>query len=88
MAFNDRDEKDEGNEDFDTVSRMAQRLKLKGRERDRYIDQHMRGLGYRSVPTYVRPDDGDDDDEDSGRSRYSFRSSRGRGRGGPDDDDW
>lgn len=80
MAKDDYDKDD--NEDFDTVSRMAQRLKLKGRERDRYIDQHMRGLGYQSVPTYVKADD--DDDDDDGGGRYGFRGSKGR-RGGDDD---
>jgi len=70
-----RDDKDDGNEDFDSVTRMAQRLKLKGRERERYVDQHMRGLGYRSVPTYVKPDD-DDDEDDSRGGRFGFRRGR------------
>ena len=79
-----RDEEyDKDSEDFETVARMAGRLKLKGRERDRYIDQHMRGLGYRSVPQYVKEDDGEEDDEDGG-GRYGFR--RTRRSGGRDDD--
>ena len=78
-----RDDKDEGNEDFDSVSRMADRLKLKkgSRERERYIHDHMTGLGYKMTPSYVRPDD-EDDDDDGGRGRFRFR---GRSRGGEDD---
>ena len=79
MARND--EKDEGNADFDHVAKMATRLKLKGRERDRYVHQHMTGLGYKMVPSYVHPDDDDDDDSSGGRF---FRRS---GRGGRNDDD-
>lgn len=80
-----RDEKDEGNEDHESVSRMADRLKLKkgSRERDRYIHDHMTGLGYRMVPSYVKPDDDDDDDESGGRFR--FRGSRSRSRSSDDD---
>lgn len=66
--------------DYDDVCDMADRLKLKGREQDRYIHQHMTGLGYKMVPSYVRPDN--DDDEDNG-GRFSFR----RGRGSREDDD-
>jgi hypothetical protein len=78
------DDKDE-NDDYVSVSRMADRLKLKGRERSKYIHDHMTGFGYRMVPSYVR-----DDDEDSGESRF-FGGSRGKSsrsrRSGDDDDD-
>lgn len=82
-----RDEKDDA-DDFDTVSGMADRLKLKkgSRERQRYVHDHMTGLGYRMVPSYVKDDDDDDDD---GSKRYRFRSrGSGRGRRDDDDDDW
>lgn len=73
-----RERDDDATEDHGAVSAMADRLKLKGRRRDDYIDRHMRGLGYRSKPTYYRDED-DDDDSDS-----FFGSSRKRRR---DDDD-
>lgn len=65
--------------DFDTVSGMADRLKLRGRDRQKYIHDHMTGLGYRHVPSYVK----DDDDDDSS----SFFGSRRRSRSRRDDDD-
>jgi hypothetical protein len=79
---NERDDKDETTADFDHVSDMAARLKLKGRERDKYIHNHMTGLGYQMVPSYIKPDDDDD-----GGSKFSFGRSRSSSRGSRDDDD-
>jgi hypothetical protein len=77
-----RDDKEDDNADFDHISGMAKRLNLKGKDRDKYIHDHMRGLGYTMVPSYVRPDD---DDEGS---RFSFgRSGGNRRRRSRDDDD-
>jgi hypothetical protein len=73
---------DENDGDFEAVSGMADRLGLKGRERNKYIDQHMTGLGYRMQPTYVPADDEDDDDGDD---RF-FGSRRRRARDDDDDD--
>jgi hypothetical protein len=78
---------------YDTVSSMADRLKLKGKERGSYIHEHMTRSGYRAVPNYVKADD-DDDDDDSGSGffggsrRRSGSSSRSRSRSRDDDDDW
>ena len=77
---------------FDSVSSMADRLKLKGKERTTYIHEHMTRGGYKAVPNYVKADD-DDDDDDSGSpffgSRRGNRSgSRRSRRRDDDDDDW
>jgi hypothetical protein len=74
----------EDDDDYASVSQMADRLKLKkgSRERARYIHDHMTGLGYRMQPSYVRPDEDDDDDDGHGRFRF-----RGRSRSSRDDDD-
>lgn len=78
-------DKDNGDDDYAHVSAMADRLKLKGRDRSKYIHDHMTGFGYKMVPSYVR----DEDDDDGGRfrfgggSRSGGRSSRSR----EDDDD-
>lgn len=79
-----RNDKDDENEDYASVTRMADRLKLKGRDRSKYIHDHMTGFGYRMVPSYVREDDDNDSDTRffGGRSRSSSRSRRSR-----DDDD-
>jgi hypothetical protein len=72
---NDKSEDD----DYASVSAMADRLKLKGKDRTKYIHDHMTGFGYRMVPSYVRADDDDDDDNGGrffGRSRSSSRSRR------------
>ena len=80
---------------YDSVSAMADRLKLKGKERGTYIHEHMTRSGYRAVPNYVKADD-DDDDDDGGSSFFgSRRSSSGSGSRSrrsrsrnDDDDDW
>jgi hypothetical protein len=88
---------DEENEDFDTVSAMADRMRLEGKDRQRYIHEHMDRLGYDAVPTYVRREEEGEDDRDRGsgffgRERREPRSSRDRDAGGrsrrDDRDDW
>jgi hypothetical protein len=79
---------DENDGDYESVAAMADRLSLTGTRRQKYIHEHMTGLGYRMQPTYVPGgDDDDDDDEDSllpsGRRRHQGR----RTGGGRDDDD-
>lgn len=65
--------------DMERFSKIADRLKLKGKDRDEYIHDHMTGVGYRSKRTYVEKDD-----DDEGRTRYSTRRRR---RNDDDDDD-
>ena len=79
---------------YESVARMADRLKLEGEERGRYIHEHMTRGGYRAVPQYVR----DEGDEDGGKSGGSSFFSGGRRRSSGDggrsksrrdqDDDW
>lgn len=84
----DRDEGKSDQEDYESVSKMADRLQLKGKDRSRYIHDHMTGFGYRMVPSYVREDE-DGEEEDSRffgrRSRSSSRSRRSE-RDAEDDD--
>jgi hypothetical protein len=71
---------------FDTVSAMADRLKLKDGDRRTYIHEHMTRGGYRAEPTYVR-DDKEDEDEDEGGSGFFGKSrSRDSQRGSSRDD--
>ena len=84
----------------DTVSAMADRLGLKGKERQQYVHEHMTRSGYRAVPTYVLDDRDDDDDEDDSGGFFkssrrdhgdrddSDRPRRGRRRPSRDGDDW
>lgn len=78
---------------LDSVNAMADRLKLTGRDRSRYIHEHMTRSGYRAVPQYVK-DDGDDDDDDSsgffGKKRRPNRDGgrRDRDRDRDNDDSW
>lgn len=74
---------DEDDGDFGTVSAMADRLKLTGRERDKYIHSHMTGLGYKMQPSYIRAEEGDDDDDDD--DRFFGRRSRPNRESGDDD---
>lgn len=74
---------DDNDDLYDTVSAMADRLRLDGKDRERYIHEHMTRGGYRAVPSYVREEEDDRDDRDSGSS---FFGSRDRDRGGRDRD--
>jgi hypothetical protein len=90
MAANDKED-----DLYDRVAEMADRLKLKGEERGRYVHEHMTRGGYKAVPNYVKADDDGDDDDDKGsgffgssrRSRSSRDDDGGRGRRKRDDDD-
>lgn len=87
---------------FDDVSNMADRIGLKGKDKERYIHEHMTRGGYDAVPSYVRREDDDESEEDggsgffgsSGRGRGSQRREREDDRGGrrpprrSSDDDW
>lgn len=68
--------------DHESISGMADRLKLKGRARQDYIHKHMTGLGHKPQVTYTASDDDDDDDSSGFFGRKRNRSSR------DDDDDY
>jgi hypothetical protein len=69
-----KDDKDEATVDMESVTKAAERLGLKGKDRAEYIHKHMTGFGYKSKRTYFR------DEENEKRGGGFFRSSR-------DDDD-
>jgi hypothetical protein len=76
---------------LDSVTAMAERLGLKGKERTTYIHEHMTRSGYRAVPQYVKADDDDDDDGGSGffgSGRKRKPSGHKRSRDDDDDDGW
>jgi hypothetical protein len=66
-----KDDKDEATVDFESVSAAGKRLKLKGRELERYIHDHMTGFGYKSKRTYFKADG-----EDEGAEPFWRRSRR------------
>jgi hypothetical protein len=79
---------------YEAVSAMADRIGLKGGEKQKYVHDHMTRGGYKAVPQYVPADDADDDDDDD--DKPFFRRQRGRRdssrdrsrRRSRDDDDW
>ena len=81
---------------YDDVSAMADRLKLTGSDKRRYIHEHMTRSGYKAVPTYVLAEDEDEEEEEesgffgSGKRRPREHRDRqgGRSRRPRDDDDW
>lgn len=88
---------------FDSVNAMAERIGLKGKDKERYVHEHMTRSGYRAVPQYVLDDTEDEDEEDdggffgrsSGRRRRPTRDQESGGHGtgtrrrrGRDDEDW
>ena len=72
---------------YESVSRMAERLGLKGSEKGKYIHEHMTRGGYKAVPNYVLADDGDDDDDKGSGFFGGGGRSRSRQRRNRDDDD-
>lgn len=71
----------EADKDLKSVTAMAKRLKLTGRDATEYIHEHMSKLGYRSKRSYFSPDD-----KGSRRSGSGFFG--GSGRDDDDDDDF
>ena len=67
----------------DAVQAMADRLKLKGKERSQYVHEHMVRGGYKAIPNYVKA--GEDEDEDKGSG---FFGSGRRRKPRDDDDSW
>jgi hypothetical protein len=73
---------------YDLVTGMADRLKLEGSERSKYVHDHMTRGGYKAVPNYVLADDDDKDDKDSSPFFGGGGRKRSRSRSRSDDDDW
>jgi hypothetical protein len=72
---------DDDDDTFDRVSDLADRLGLKGKDRDRYIHNHMEDMGYGRVTTkesYQKKHD-DDDEKEGRQDRYLGRSRRSSG---------
>jgi hypothetical protein len=73
-------EEEEEDPTFDEVSAMADRLGLKGRDRQSYIDDHMTGLGYDAVQSrsaYVKRQEQEEDQSRGGYGqRWGFQGSR------------
>jgi hypothetical protein len=91
-VFNNRE--DDEDTTFDEVTAMADRLKLSGKGRMTYIDDHMQQLGYEPVQSrdsYVRKQQEQEDQGESG-NRWGFgggsrAGSRGRSGGSRRDED-
>lgn len=77
-------ERSSAQEDYETVSAMAERLKLTGHDKEDYIRRHMRGFGHKSVTSWV---EGDADDE-GGFFGSRKKSDRRRSQRDDDDDDF
>lgn len=73
-------EKNQVDLDLDDITKKADRLKLRGKDREDYIHKHMVGFGYKAKRTYFQPED---DDEDNGGGFFGRR----RRRDDDDDDD-
>jgi hypothetical protein len=91
MAFRADDEEDNL---FDDVTRMADRMGLKGDKRATYIDDHMTQGGYGRVQTResyqkIRNEEEDGGGSDGNRWGFGGRGGNGgsRGRGRDDGDD-
>ena len=70
---------------MDAVTGMADRLKLKGSERQKYIHEHMTRGGYKAIPNYVKAEEDEDEDKGSG---FFGGGGRSRRRSRDDDNDW
>jgi hypothetical protein len=90
---------DQDDDLFDSVTAMAERIGLSGKDKDRYVHEHMTRGGYRAIPQYVK-DDEQDEQDDRGSGFFGSRRTRpnrdrdqdqDRGRGSgrrTRDDDW
>lgn len=68
-------EKSNAQTDYEAVAATADRLKLKGNDREDYIRRHMRGFGHKAVTNWV-----DDDGEDGSGGFFGRRDREGSGR--------
>jgi hypothetical protein len=57
------DDRDEATIDLESVTAAGKRLKLKGRDLERYIHDHMVGFGYKSKRSYFKDEEGDEGSE-------------------------
>jgi hypothetical protein len=81
MAFNRDEEEDDL---YDSVIAMADRMGIKGKDRQAYIHDHMTQGGYEQVQTresYAKVQQEEEEGE-SGGSRWGFGGGGGRGSGG------
>jgi hypothetical protein len=69
---------------YESVSAMADRIGLEGRERQDYIHEHMTRAGYDAVPQYVRREE---EEEGRGSRRGSGFFGSGSGSGSSSDRD-
>lgn len=74
-------EKSKADTDLEAVTAQANRMKLTGKDRERYIHEHMTRYGYKAKRTYYEPED---DDDNSGGG---FFGRRRRSEGDDDDED-
>lgn len=74
---NDDNDTNDSDQDYESVSKMADRMGLKGRDREKYVHEHMTSLGYSSRRSYYTPEDEDDDGDND---RFGLRK-RGRNSG-------
>jgi hypothetical protein len=72
-----KEERDDATVDLESVTNAGKRLKLKGRELEKYVHDHMTGFGYKSKRSYFKTEESDDDSVPFWR----------RGKSGDDDDD-
>ncbi len=75
-------EKSKVDMDLEQVTKNADRLKLRGTDREEYIHRHMRGYGYKSRRAYFAPED-----EDERTGGGFFGGGRKRRRDDEDDED-
>jgi hypothetical protein len=81
MPFNRSD--DDEDDLYDSVSAMADRMGIKGKERQAYIHDHMTQGGYEQIQSresYVKIQQ-QEEDEGGGGSRWGFGGGGGRGGG-------
>lgn len=70
---------------FDQVMGMADKIGLTGKDKQRYVHEHMTRSGYDMVPSYVKSSEGgDDDDSDFFGNRTRKPKESGNGNGGND----
>jgi hypothetical protein len=94
MPFNRDDEEED--DLYESVIRMADRMQIKGKERQAYIHDHMTQGGYEQVQTresYAKVKQAEEEGDGGGGSRWGFGGSSGGGssrrsrRDSRDDDD-
>jgi len=65
---------------FDDVSAMADRIGLSGKDKERYIHEHMTRGGYRAVPSYVRQEEEPEEEDEDGSGFFGNSGTKRRPR--------